>query len=99
MKKSLAGSSVLLTPLIVALLFAIPASADTIWTDWTTAVNGNPGSASGVVGGVGISYSGQVIASVINGTSTIWAPASTFTGGTVTASPSVVGDDIRLNGI
>jgi hypothetical protein len=89
----------LLTSLITVLLFAIPASAATMWTNWTTAVNGNPGSASGVFGGVNVSYSGQVIGSVLNGTSNIWAPNSSFTGGTVTTSPSIVGDDIRLNGI
>lgn len=34
----------------------------------------------------------------MNGTSNIWAPNSSFIGGTVTTSPSTVGDDIRLNG-
>ena len=35
---------------------------------------------------------------MLNGTSNIWAPNSSFIGGTVTTSPSVVSDDIRLNG-
>jgi hypothetical protein len=56
------------------------------------------GSATGSLGGVGVSYSGELDAAVINGGSLIWAPNSSFTGGTVTASPSVVGDDLRLNG-
>jgi hypothetical protein len=47
---------------------------------------------------VPVTYSGQVIAFVINGTSNIWFPNTSFVGGTVTASPSTVGDDIRLNG-
>ena len=100
MKKTpLARNCALLSGVISILLFAMPASAATMWTNWTTAVNGNPGSASGVLDGVNVSYSGQVIASVLNGTSNIWAPNTSFTGGTVTTSPSIVGDDIRLNGI
>ena len=80
------------------LLFAASAGAATIWTDWTSATGGFPGSASGVLSGVGVSYTGEVIGSVLNGTSNIWAPNSSFIGGTVTTSPSIVGDDIRLRG-
>ena len=50
------------------------------------------------VGGVGVSYSGELDNAVINGTSNIWAPNSSFIGGTVTTSPSTVNDDLRLNG-
>lgn len=84
---------------ILAVL-ALPANAATIWTNWTSAtagVNGG-GSAAGTVSGVGVSYSGELDGSVLNGTSSIWAPNSSFVGGAVTASPSVVGDDLRLNG-
>jgi hypothetical protein len=84
--------------LSVATLFATTTFAATTWTDWTSATVGAPGSAAGTVSGVGVSYSGEVIGSVINGTSGIWAPNSSFIGGTVTASPSVVNDDIRLQG-
>jgi hypothetical protein len=80
-------------------LFAMPSFAATIWTDWTSATAGNPGSAAGTVNGVGVTYSGQVSGAVINGASGIWAPNSSFIGGTVTSSPSTVNDDIRLNGI
>jgi hypothetical protein len=76
----------------------VPAFAATIWTDWTSATVGFPGSASGTLNGVGVSYTGEVIASVLNGASNIWAPNSSFVGGTVTTSPSIVGDDIRLRG-
>ena len=90
---------------IVSLLFLLstPALA-TSWTDWTAFTVGNPGSASGTLEGVSVTYAGQVIAgtccggTTINGTSTIWNPTSSFTGGTVTTSPSVVGDAIALNG-
>ena len=85
--------------LIVILLIVVgPASAVTVWTDWTGASAGAPGSASGSVSGVGVSYSGELDNAVINGSSPIWAPDSSFVGGTVTASPSTVGDDLRLDG-
>lgn len=74
------------------------ALAATSWTDWTGATAGAPGSASGVVAGVGVTYSGELDAFVVNGTSPIWLPNSSFIGGTSTASPSIVGDDLRLNG-
>jgi len=96
-------------PLIVSLqavmiglsaLCGASASAVTIWTDWASASLGpsGGGSGSGVVSGVGVTYSGELDGFVINGTSGIWAPASTFIGGTSTTSPSTVGDDLRLNG-
>jgi hypothetical protein len=79
-------------------IVAAPVSAATIWTDWTQAAVGNPGSATGNLGGVNVSYSGELDAFGIGGTSNIWAPNSSFTGGTVTASPSVVRDELDLNG-
>jgi hypothetical protein len=98
MLNSIPRSCALMGPLMAVLfLFVAPASA-TIWTDWTSAVVGAPGSASGSLDGVAVSYSGEVDGFVINGTSPIWAPDSSFIGGTVTTSPSTVGDDIRLNG-
>lgn len=82
-----------------ALLSAVPASAATIWTDWTSATFGNPGLASGSLGGVTVSYSGQVLGNtVINGTSVLWNPSGSFVGGTVDTSPHSVGDIITLNG-
>jgi hypothetical protein len=82
----------------VLLLSAAPASAVTTWTDWTSSTAGAPGSASGSLGGGAVSYAGELDSAVTNGTSTIWAPNTSFIGGTVTASPSTVGDAIFLNG-
>jgi hypothetical protein len=76
-------------------LFAATAQAATLWTDWTSFTIG---SATGSVDGLGVSYSGELDNASILGFSPIWSPDSSFTGGTVTASPSVVGDDLRLNG-
>jgi len=79
-------------------LLAIPTFAATTWTDWTSATLGAPGSATGTVSGVGVSYGGELDSATTNGTTTIWAPNSSFIGGTVTASPSAVGDAIFLDG-
>ena len=97
--KRIVQSSLLMGAVISATLLAtVPASAVTTWTDWTSSTAGAPGTASGSVSGVGISYAGEVDSTVLNGTSPIWAPNSSFIGGTSTASPSTVGDAIFLNG-
>jgi hypothetical protein len=79
------------------------ATATTIWTDWTSATIGAPGSATGNLNGIGVTYAGEVTAdaTVINGTpgSGIWAPNTAFIGGAVTTSPSTVGDSISLQGL
>jgi hypothetical protein len=77
------------------------AAATTIWTDWSSATVGSPGSATGNLNGIGVTYSGEVTnsATVTNNTSTIWAPDSAFIGGAVTTSPSTVGDAISLEGL
>jgi len=83
------------------LLTTVPASAVTTWTDWSRLPVGMGGFGF-VIRGEGISYtadySGEVDRTVFNGTSPIWAPNSSFIGGTSTASPSTVGDAIFLNG-
>jgi len=88
--------------LIGAVLFlsATSVRADTMWTDWTSFTLGGDGggSATGSVGGVAVSYSGELDGAVIGGSSGIWGPSSSFSGGTVAASPSLLGDDLRLNG-
>jgi hypothetical protein len=61
------------------------AHADTIvWTNWSGASAGNPGSASGTAGTITVTYSGQT-----SGLTTVpsWTPASTFTGGAVGNAP------------
>ncbi len=88
----------LVAAIAVSFCSAATAMADTIWTDWTSASNGAPGSASGSLGGVTVTYSGQLINSVINGSSPVWSPNSSFIGGTVSTSPSAVGDVLFLSG-
>jgi hypothetical protein len=61
------------------------AHADTIaWTNWSSATSGNPGSATGTIGSINVSYSGQT-SGLTNVPS--WGPASTFTGGLVGNAP------------
>jgi hypothetical protein len=61
------------------------AHADTIvWTSWSSATSGNPGSATGTIGSITVSYSGQTTG-LTNVPS--WTPASTFTGGEVGNAP------------
>jgi hypothetical protein len=61
------------------------AHADTIvWTNWSTASPGNPGTASGTAGTITVTYSGQTLG-LTNVPS--WTPVSTFTGGAVGNAP------------
>jgi hypothetical protein len=88
----------LLTPVILLSMNSF-ATAATIWTDWTTRTLGDPaGAASGIMDSITVNYSGDVYNAVINGTTTIWNPSTTFIGGAVDTSPDSVGDVIGLNG-
>jgi hypothetical protein len=92
--------AVLVGAAMIGAVVTAPASAVTIWTNWTNFTAGNTtGSAAGTLGGVGLTYAGQVgTNSVVNGTSTIWLPNGTFVGGTVDTSPNSVGDALTLTG-
>jgi hypothetical protein len=83
--------SLLVNPLSALLLTACAVSpsavahADTIaWANWSTVTAGNPGSASGTIGSINVTYSGQT-----SGSTNVpsWTPASTFTGGVVGNAP------------
>ncbi len=104
-KKNTVTNAVLTCVMIIGAWTSVivPASADTIWTDWASATASSPstapGLADGTLNGVSVSFNGQVLPStIITNTSGIWAPDSSFTGGTVTTSPSTVGDVINQNG-
>jgi hypothetical protein len=99
--RSFIKSATLFCASLSVLILPSRVSASTInWTDWTTAIVGTPGSASGTVNGIGVTYIGEVDSNtVINGTTPDWSnPASSFIGGTVDNSPSSVGDIITLTG-
>jgi len=95
-----------LTVMCLALLPALyilsgsDAIAATTWTDWSAATIADPGgSATGTMGAVTISYSGEVTGNTVtNGTTGIWNPSTTFVGGGVDTSPDSVRDVIGLNG-
>src|SRR5215470_19934275 len=76
--------------------------ADVIaWTDWTSFTAGTTnGTATGAIGSIGVSYLGQVLSnSNTNNTSggVSWAPASTFSGGSI-SNPPPFHDIITLQG-
>jgi len=82
-----------------ASLVCSPASASTVWTTWSKATIGTPGGASGTLNGVEVKYDGEVLNYNTTGTADIWSsPASSFIGGTSTASPSTPNDAIYLKG-
>jgi hypothetical protein len=79
-----------------ALAASSPAHATTIWTNWNTATPGNPGTASGSLDGITVTYSGQLgnwnytsgsgwVGGLVSG---LWTPASTYIGGVVTDAPT-----------
>lgn len=76
------------------------ANAATVWTNWQAGVAGanTGGSASGGLNGVAVDYTGELDSITVNGSDPRWNPASTFIGGASTASPSVIGDAIFING-
>ena len=82
---------------LAACVVAAPvvAHADTVvWTNWSSATAGSPGSATGSIGGITVTYSGQT-----SGLTSVpsWTPASTFSGGTVGNAPPA-GPSVMLEG-
>jgi hypothetical protein len=76
---------------------ATPAQADTIgWTTWTSATSGSPGSATGTIGSLTVTYSGQTSGLLHNYPS--WGPTSTFTGGVVGNPPPAANNSVQLQG-
>jgi len=87
-----------LTLLAIGLVASPMTHAATVWTDWTGATAGAPGTAAGTVSGVAVSYSGEVDSAAISSNTAIWNPATTYVGGASTTSPDTVRDGIFLNG-
>jgi hypothetical protein len=85
----------------LSLTFPLSLQAATIWTDWTAATEGAFGTASGTLGGVTVSYAGEIIALTnIDGGHVSWDPATTYVdGGIVDTSPGVVGDILGLGSV
>jgi hypothetical protein len=66
------------------------------WTQWSAATIGNPGTASGTAGSVGVSYAGEVANFQIGYPS--WTPAASFSGGSVTNGPLASDNAISIIG-
>ena len=69
---------------VTALLPASAGAATIDWTNWTTVTPGSPtgGTASGTAGGIGVTYSGEVLTPY----NPIWTPTTTWADGTVIAN-------------
>ena len=95
--KNLAKNTLIASMVMMA--SSTSAIAATVWTDWTDYTAGNPGSASGTLDTVTVSYTGEVLGqTTVNGTSSIWNPETSYVGGAVDSSPDTVGDHIAING-
>jgi hypothetical protein len=94
-----------------ALAITPAASASTIaWTDWNSATAGNPGTASGTMGGITVTYAGQtsglgsVYAPSIGQTlypgygHTNWGPSTSYVGGDVGNAPPTNYNSVALEG-
>lgn len=87
------GASAFLSALV-----SISAEAATVWTDWEAATLGASGSVAGSLDGVDITYNGQLLSgTIIDGSSALWNPQSSYVGGLIGSSPSEVGDILAIN--
>lgn len=80
---------------------ASPAMAvDTVdWADWTWATTGAAASATGTIGPLSITYSGEIYpAAQVSGGTNFWLPNTPYLSATVTNAPPTP-DIIRLNGM
>lgn len=86
LKLTLRSSFILGVALSVLLVTGPSAKASPVtWVNWAWINLGNPGSASGMIGGIGVSYSGQSF----SGGNVTWLPNGSWTGGTVGNGPSI----------
>jgi PEP-CTERM motif len=83
--------------LSVCIASALPASADTIaWTNWTSVTPGSPGTGTGTIGSITVTYSGQTSALLNDYPS--WTPTSSYIGGVVGNAPPATNNSIQLEG-
>jgi PEP-CTERM motif len=81
----------------VCIASALPASADTIaWTNWTSVTPGSPGTGTGTIGSITVTYSGQTSALLTDYPS--WTPTSSYIGGVVGNAPPATNNSIQLEG-
>lgn len=84
---------------LAAGISTLPAVADPIaWTKWTagTGSNGGLGTATGNIGAITVSYSGQADGLLIDYPS--WTPGTTFSGGTVGNAPPAANNSVKIEG-
>ena len=74
-------------------------AATITWTNWSSVTAGNPGSETGTIAlspSISVTYSGQTNGRLVNYPS--WAPAATFSGGTVSNAPPQNFNAVKLMG-
>jgi hypothetical protein len=99
LKSALKITSIAASMLVSTVAATLSASASPInWTMWSGATLGSPagGSAQGSMGGINVTYTGEVQNLIFNYPS--WGPAPTFSGGTVGNPPPSAGGIIQLTG-
>ena len=70
------------------------AHADTIgWANWSGATAGTPGTATGTIGSITVTYSGENNGLLMNYPS--WTPTATFTGGVVSNAPPAANNSVK----
>lgn len=82
--------AVILAMAVSAAVLVAPASAGTIvWTDWTSATPGptSSGSVTGTLGGVGVTYTGELRLAQTSGGTNYWIPDSPYLSATVGNAP------------
>ena len=96
MKTCLKRIAMLVSTTVIVTAFVPTAAAATVdWTVWNSANAGNPGTASGTIGTINVSYSGEIsFAQTSGGVNTnggastnYWIPSTPYDSGTVTNAP------------
>lgn len=87
--------SVVLVLTIVPVALAVPIT----WTDWTSATTGLPGSATGSIGAIGVSYTGEVAWAQTAGGTNWWTEGTPlpYTGNSVIDNAPPASDIIVLD--
>ena len=83
--------------LVLSAAYTPLAHADTIdWATWSSVTSGSPGSASGTIGSLTVSYSGQTSGLLTDYPS--WNPTSSYIGGVVGNAPPATNNSVKLEG-
>ena len=95
--RSLASPASAIILVAFALAVSVPAHADPVaWTNWSSQTSGNPGAASGTMGGTTVTYSGQTFGLASDYPS--FDPASSYTSAAIDNAPPASDGVIQMYG-